>query len=127
MKKTGRNEPCPCGSGKKYKKCCIHAPKLPQQGGRYVYTNLDKLSNQVTDLIDQGEFAEAEAVCQQLVEQYPEQIDGLHRFAELYETQGERQKAADYYRRAANFAILDGGFDKRTVENFKQKAEDLAE
>ena len=24
-KKTGRNEPCPCGSGKKYKKCCIDA------------------------------------------------------------------------------------------------------
>jgi hypothetical protein len=22
MPKTGRNEPCPCGSGKKYKKCC---------------------------------------------------------------------------------------------------------
>lgn len=22
--KTGRNEPCPCGSGKKYKKCCIN-------------------------------------------------------------------------------------------------------
>lgn len=21
-KKTGRNQPCPCGSGKKYKKCC---------------------------------------------------------------------------------------------------------
>ncbi|HCS11656.1 MAG TPA: hypothetical protein DIV40_09390 [Clostridiales bacterium] len=20
--KIGRNEPCPCGSGKKYKKCC---------------------------------------------------------------------------------------------------------
>lgn len=23
-KKTKRNEPCPCGSGKKYKKCCLH-------------------------------------------------------------------------------------------------------
>ena len=23
---TGRNDPCPCGSGKKYKKCC-GAPK----------------------------------------------------------------------------------------------------
>ena len=23
-KKVGRNEPCPCGSGKKYKKCCIN-------------------------------------------------------------------------------------------------------
>ncbi|WP_202963229.1 SEC-C metal-binding domain-containing protein [Geomicrobium sp. JCM 19037] len=21
--KVGRNEPCPCGSGKKYKKCCM--------------------------------------------------------------------------------------------------------
>ena len=24
MEKTGRNTQCPCGSGKKYKKCCIH-------------------------------------------------------------------------------------------------------
>ncbi|MCB2262684.1 MAG: SEC-C domain-containing protein [Candidatus Thiosymbion ectosymbiont of Robbea hypermnestra] len=23
MKKTGRNEKCLCGSGKKYKKCCL--------------------------------------------------------------------------------------------------------
>ncbi|NGX53484.1 MAG: hypothetical protein K1000chlam4_00196, partial [Chlamydiae bacterium] len=23
-KKVGRNDPCPCGSGKKYKKCCKH-------------------------------------------------------------------------------------------------------
>lgn len=22
--KIGRNEPCPCGSGKKYKRCCLH-------------------------------------------------------------------------------------------------------
>ncbi|RKY40214.1 MAG: hypothetical protein DRP85_09010 [Candidatus Makaraimicrobium thalassicum] len=22
MVKIGRNDPCPCGSGKKYKKCC---------------------------------------------------------------------------------------------------------
>jgi uncharacterized protein YecA (UPF0149 family) len=23
IKKIGRNAPCPCGSGKKYKKCCL--------------------------------------------------------------------------------------------------------
>ena len=23
VEKIGRNEPCPCGSGKKYKKCCL--------------------------------------------------------------------------------------------------------
>ena len=26
MRKTGRNDPCPCGSGKKYKSCCQHHP-----------------------------------------------------------------------------------------------------
>lgn len=24
-RKVGRNDPCPCGSGKKYKKCCLNA------------------------------------------------------------------------------------------------------
>jgi hypothetical protein len=24
MRGVGRNDPCPCGSGKKYKKCCLH-------------------------------------------------------------------------------------------------------
>jgi preprotein translocase subunit SecA len=23
-KKVARNDPCPCGSGKKYKKCCLN-------------------------------------------------------------------------------------------------------
>ena len=23
-KAVGRNDPCPCGSGKKFKKCCLH-------------------------------------------------------------------------------------------------------
>ena len=25
--KVGRNEPCPCGSGKKFKKCCLGSVK----------------------------------------------------------------------------------------------------
>jgi len=29
---TGRNEPCPCGSGKKYKKCCA-AKREPSEHG----------------------------------------------------------------------------------------------
>jgi tetratricopeptide (TPR) repeat protein len=124
MKKVGRNEPCPCGSGRKYKKCCIDAPKLPS-GGRFVYTDLDLLSNKVRDLLEQGNFDEAETACRQLLEQYPEQIDGLHRYAELYEERGERVKAAEYYRKAANFALLAGGFDSRTIDGFKKKAEEF--
>lgn len=26
MNTVGRNDPCPCGSGKKFKKCCIDKP-----------------------------------------------------------------------------------------------------
>lgn len=33
--KIGRNEPCPCGSGKKYKNCCLASGK---------YENLHELS-----------------------------------------------------------------------------------
>ena len=28
--KVGPNDPCPCGSGKKYKKCCMHKDKTAE-------------------------------------------------------------------------------------------------
>ncbi|MCB1084882.1 MAG: SEC-C domain-containing protein [Chlamydiia bacterium] len=31
MKEVGRNDPCPCGSGKKYKKCCASKPPLKRR------------------------------------------------------------------------------------------------
>lgn len=37
MKKTGRNDPCPCGSGKKFKKCC----EATMIGGRFSATRID--------------------------------------------------------------------------------------
>ena len=30
QKKAGPNDPCPCGSGKKYKKCCMQKDKVEQ-------------------------------------------------------------------------------------------------
>jgi len=38
--KIGRNEPCPCGSGRKFKRCCIFGPSgddLPGIAGRFRY------------------------------------------------------------------------------------------
>ena len=31
--KVGRNDPCPCGSGKKFKKCCLNAPAPAMRAG----------------------------------------------------------------------------------------------
>jgi uncharacterized protein YecA (UPF0149 family) len=125
MKTPGRNKPCPCGSGKKYKKCCINAPQPTTAGGTLVYTDLDELSNQVPRLLKQGKFNQAEAVCQQLMEQYPEQIDSLHRYAEVYEEKGEVRKAAEYYRKAAEFAERGDGFGESPGEFFRKKALEL--
>jgi len=39
MKKVGRNDPCPCGSGKKFKKCC----ESSMLGGKFKATKVDTL------------------------------------------------------------------------------------
>jgi len=126
MKKPGRNEPCPCGSGKKFKKCCLQAPEH-STGSTFIYTDLDKLSNQVPELIRQEKYNEAEEVCQKLLKQYPEQIDGLHRSAELFEAMGDYEKAATFYKQTAKFAEQADGFEKKSVEYFRDKAEQLAD
>jgi len=126
--KTGRNEPCPCGSGSKYKKCCLKpAQPTPKAKPTYVYTDLDELSNQVPKLIRQGEYDAAEKICQTLLNKFPEQIDGLHRFAEVFEARGDNRKAAEYYRKTAEFAEQEEGFGKESVDFFQNKAEQLAE
>lgn len=40
MEKTGRNDPCPCGSGKKYKNCCYgkEAKKTYTPSGKRKFT-----------------------------------------------------------------------------------------
>lgn len=40
MSKTGRNDPCPCGSGKKYKKCCLAEPFVQVGKGESVRERL---------------------------------------------------------------------------------------
>lgn len=41
MKSTGRNDPCPCGSGKKYKKCCLNS-----SGSTAFTRNLQRIQQQ---------------------------------------------------------------------------------
>ncbi len=121
--KIGRNQPCPCGSRKKYKKCCLNKPA---QAGTFVYTDLDQLSNSVWTYIQAEKWTKAEDACQKLLTQYPEQIDGLHRSAELWEARGDNARASDFYKKAANFAKTAGGFDQNTIDSFMNKAEQLA-
>lgn len=47
-KKVGRNEPCPCGSGRKYKKCCLEEGMFVMEETR----TGPKLSNEFRDNLD---------------------------------------------------------------------------
>lgn len=42
MTKTGRNDPCPCGSGKKYKQCCLLKQPVPGQKKKFKATVLSQ-------------------------------------------------------------------------------------
>ncbi len=136
MAKIGRNAPCPCGSGKKYKKCCLLLKEsealeqrkiLEQNPGKVLFEvdDLDDLSNSVLDLIDAGKFDEAESVCNELKKRYPDQVDGIERMAMVYEARGENQKAAEYYLKTAKFMRSNPGFDKEGIEWALDKAKHL--
>lgn len=123
MAKIGRNDNCPCGSGKKYKKCCLHRERPLTMSDIYKdIENLGNLSNSVNDLLKKRDFEKALSVCSQLRKEYPAQIDSIARLAEVYEAMGEYAKAAEYYRKSAEFAATNEGFDQESVDLYLEDA-----
>ena len=88
---------------------------------------LADLSNSVVDLIDEGKLDEAEIACNELMRLYPDQVDGLERFAMVYEARGEKEKAVEYYNKTAEFARCRKGFDPRFVDWALAKARHLSD
>jgi tetratricopeptide (TPR) repeat protein len=128
MSKLGRNDPCRCGSGKKYKQCCREAdeaerlaalpkappPTRPARAGLRGFIDLlnaidpgddglEAASNIVPDLIKEGRLDEAEKAAHDLLERFPEVHDGYDRIGMVHEARGEHLQAADAYRKAAAF------------------------
>ena len=94
------------------------------QGGTF-FDDIDQLSNSVVDLIEEGRFDEAETVCRQLANQYPDQIDGIERMAMLQEARGNYEQAAEGYRRAATFAQTHPGFDSEAAGHYTSLADQM--
>ena len=67
--KTGRNDPCPCGSGKKYKKCCLNKaidPKdetirefISMSSKKQIVFSNKAQKQKLLDLIERGQFVPA--------------------------------------------------------------------
>lgn len=128
MAKVGRNQPCPCGSSKKYKQCCLAAdevaeraasdqqrratpPAVPVRVPRWMADvlaedeefdqRLTKMSNDTVDLITDGKLDDAERMCQRLLDEFPELPDGHIRLGQLFRARGEPKRAAQHLRLAA--------------------------
>jgi len=118
MAKIGRNDPCPCGSGKKYKKCCLASDEAAARAAQsaavperrpalasYVqeHDQLDELtaaSNAVVDMVQAGDLNAAEQAAHELLARFPDVHDGYDRLGMVCEARGDHRQAADYYRKA---------------------------
>jgi len=130
MWKVGRNDPCPCGSGKKYKRCCIERVEAEQRAeraraaheqaqrseavteavGRLVEESraleeADRLAEESEQLIKDGWLDEAEVVAQRLRAEFVEDPVGFERQGQVHEARGLLREAADEYRRGV--ALMD--------------------
>lgn len=128
MAKTGRNEPCPCGSGKKYKLCCLpkdeaaESEKFAQTAAAAASASeaarqkdqaflerlqddheLTESSNAVIGMVKAGKLDEAEAAARELLVRFPDVHDGYDRLGMVYEARGENKQAADCYRKVIEF------------------------
>ena len=125
MAKIGRNNRCPCGSGKKYKQCCLAkdeaaqrstfvaapaADHLPHHHPRlcsHCNAEIDAVANAVIANIDAGKLDDAEHAAQKLVEQWPDVHDGYDCLGMVRQARGDNRQAVEYYRKVAVFARQD--------------------
>jgi tetratricopeptide (TPR) repeat protein len=100
-KKISRNDPCPCGSGKKYKQCCGSI-----QSGQKVTVDIQqqiKSALQAAWLHNQnGRLQEAESICQRMLQAFPNQIDAIHMLGTIFLKMGKVDDAIIYLQKAVN-------------------------
>ena len=110
MAKPGRNDPYPCGSGNKYKKCCLPKEEAAEreqlakaEARRARKHELTIASNAAADLVRAGKLDEAEQAARDLQVRFPEVHDGYDRLGMVHEARGENRQAGDCYRKVIAF------------------------
>lgn len=84
MSKVGRNEPCPCGSGRKYKVCCLEKDEQVARSEREAFNaNLQERAQRVQEILQIEQEREELALGMQAVRRLFQlgQIDRAHQVA----------------------------------------------
>lgn len=101
MSAPGRNAPCPCGSGRKFKQCCGH-PKSAATVPRSNTTPLPAkaLIREAARLNTAGRAAEAVALLQQAIQAEPDSGAPFLALGIILEDAGDRSQAITCFKRA---------------------------
>jgi tetratricopeptide (TPR) repeat protein/2-polyprenyl-3-methyl-5-hydroxy-6-metoxy-1,4-benzoquinol methylase len=75
--KINRNDPCPCGSGKKYKQCCL-VPENASAAAPASKKDVADLWQAAISSLNAGQFEQANTLCQSILEVSPENPDALN-------------------------------------------------
>jgi protein O-GlcNAc transferase len=78
MKKIGRNDPCPCGSGKKHKHCCQPNGNVSMAKTRSSDLSILQAIQIAREHHQAGRLPQAEAIYQQILQVEPNHPDALH-------------------------------------------------
>lgn len=99
MNKLGRNDPCPCGSGKKYKLCCMLHEKTSAANNRpkevFVEKQIPVAFQSAVEHHQAGRLPQAEAIYQQILQIKPNHPDVLGALGWLAHQTGKNSMAVD--------------------------------
>ena len=95
---VGRNDPCPCGSGRKYKNCCMKRgpgpPAPPGSGGQASPpTDPAELMRRAADSFHADRLDEATALCRQILQQNPRHAEALAGVAQIAGKKGDWEQS----------------------------------
>lgn len=93
----GRNDPCPCGSGKKFKQCCLNRPAATKPP---VQQQLQAALQLAQAHLTHGNLQQASLVCRKIVEVVPAQPDAWHLLGVIELRQGNIEVAIEHIQRA---------------------------
>lgn len=135
MAKINRNDPCPCGSGKKYKQCCMNkaTPAVQDKAPPLPALTVAQMTDMTYRYIREERWLEAEPLVQKLLKLFPRDAGVLYYRGTICRGLGQKKEAVDWLQQAVKrapdnadypwalgIALVDAGQIDQAITAFRQ-------
>jgi len=143
MAKIGRNDPCPCGSGKKHKTCCLKTggPSVARVVADAQPTSathracdfcsdesVDELNDRADHILQElleSRVDVAEALCHEFIRDFPDDAEGFDLLSMVFEERGQPERALELLRQASSIAHANPDYDEETRLLIRQRIKEF--